>query len=143
MLHELTFDWIGGETTAADHMIKLFKARGIPFRYDYFQLCAALNGSDFVPVEYYKIDGCTFGIVEKPRRLCDVFGITPEEAMKDMGYSYTKEDCIALDHNPDANPFAFSLRDALEKADHYRRAGHENVQILRAVFSPSPYYVIC
>ena len=95
MLHELTFEWIGGNTSASHHMIKLFKALGIQMRYNYcFELCAALNGTDFVPVEYYHIEGCTYGITEKPTRLCDVFGITSEEALEDRGYGYTREDFI-------------------------------------------------
>lgn len=143
MNRELTFDWIGGNTSLNDHGIKVLKAHGIPFYYDtYFQLCAMLDGEKYSPVEYYKINGDTWGMTEKPRRTAERFGISPEEARRDTGRGYTKEDNICLDLNPDAAPFAWSLSDAVEKADSYRRKGYKNVEILQSVADKSLYFVV-
>ena len=147
MLHKLTFTWIGGNTCAADHMKKTFKDHGIPYRYNqYLTLEAALNGSDFVPVEYYKISGDTYGIVKEPPRTSEYFGIPVGELWQDRpdADGYTREDRIILDHTEEDSPFAGSLLDAVEKADYYRRAGYEEVTILKTLCSWDwyRYYVL-
>lgn len=134
MKHGLTFEWIGGNTSAADHMKNTFKAHGIPFRYGkYFDLQAALNGSDFVPVEYYHIGGQTFGIVEKPARTSGYFGIPAPELYAETADGYTREECRILDATEEGSPFCASLLDAVEKADYYRRHGYQDITILQTV----------
>lgn len=147
MKHELTFEWIGGNTTAADHMKRTFNAAGIPWQYGpFFNLQADLDGSGFVNVDYYKIDGDTFGIVKKPPRTSEYFGIPAEELWQERpdADGYTREDRIVLDHTEEDNPFTGSLLDAVEKADYYRRAGYEEVTILQALCSWDwyRYYVL-
>ena len=143
MRHELTFEWIGGNTCLNDHGIKTLKENGIPFYYDScFRLCALLDGNKYAPIEYYKISGDIWGIVEKPQRTAERFGIPPEEAARAVGHGYTKEDCLCLDLNPDAAPFTWSLFDAVEKADCYRRKGYEYVEILQSVADNNLYYVV-
>ncbi len=61
----LTFNWIGGNTTASDHMIKCFKAHGIQFRYNWEELEAALDGIHYVAVDYKHVAGDLFDIIVK------------------------------------------------------------------------------
>lgn len=144
-LHRLTFYWKTG--SAADNMIAVFKAARIPWRYgSAFNLQANLDGSGFVNVEYYKIAGDVFGIIKEPPRTSEYFGIPAEELWQESpdADGYTREDRLILDSTEEESPWCGSLLDAVEKAGYYRRAGYEDVTILRAICSCDwyRYYVL-
>ena len=133
MNRDLTFEWTTG--SAADNMICLFRELEIPYEYDAsFRLCAVI-GEDkaLVPVTYYRIDGNTFGIVQTPQRTTQFFGLSPDALAKDMGHTYTKEECMLLDKSPDCYPFCDTLLDALEKAAHYEAIGYDDIHILERI----------
>ena len=128
MEHKHTFEWMTG--SAADNMTRLFREKGIRYEYDSaFRLCACIGPAP-VPVEYYQITGRLFGITQKPQRTTEYFQLSPEVLYTDMGDGWTKEDCLLCDNSPDALPFCSTLLIALEKADHYARAGYEDIHIL-------------
>lgn len=147
MNHKLTFNWIGGNTSAADHMKKTFNAAGIPWRYgSFFNLQAALNGSDYVNVEYYQISGNLFGITEKPPRASKYFGVPSEELYQEKPNAdgYFREELKALDRTEEPGRFlAGNLLAALEMADEYRRGGYETVDIVASCQHYGRYYVLC
>ena len=147
MKHGLTFDWIGGNTTAADHMIKTFKAAGIPWRYgSAFNLQADLDGSGFASVEYYRIAGDTFGITKLPPRTSEYFGIPAQELYRDKpdADGYFPEELKALDATEEPGRIlAGSLLEALEMADYHRRAGYETVDIVESLQHYGSYFVLC
>lgn len=147
MEHKLTFHWTGGSTSAADHMKETFKAAGIPWQYSAgMALQADLDGSGFVSVDYYQIEGDTFGIIEKPPRTSEYFGIPAEKLYQEQpdADGYTREDYLVLDHTEETLPFAGNLLAAVEKADRYRRAGYEDITIFEAVCALDwyRYYVL-
>ena len=148
MKHGLTFDWIGGNTTAADNMIKTFKAAGIPWRYgSAFNLQANLDGSGFVDVDYYKIDGRTFGITKQPRRTSEYLGIPAQELYRDKpdADGYFLEELKILDSTEEPGQIlAGNLKIALETADYCHRClCYEDVEIMESVQHYKMYYVIC
>lgn len=147
MNHKLTFEWIDGNTTAADNMIKVFKAARIPWRYgSAFNLQANLDGSGFVTVEYYKIAGNTFGITKQPRRTSEYFGIPAQELYRDKPNAdgYFPEELKVLDATEEPGRImAGSLLEALEMADYHHREGYEDVEILESLQHNERYFVIC
>ena len=147
MNHKLTFNWIGGNTSAADHMKKTFNAAGIPWRYgSFFNLQAALNGSDYVNVEYYQISGNLFGITEKPPRASKYFGVPSEELYQEKPNAdgYFREELKALDRTEEPGQFMTNgLLSALEMADYYRRAGYESVDIVQSIQDQRRFFVLC
>lgn len=144
-LHRFTFCWKRG--SAADNMIALFKAAGIPWRYgSCFNLQAVLNGSGFVDVEYYHIAGKIFGITEKPVTAQKYFRCTSEELWQEKpdADGYFREELKTLDRTEEPGRIlAGSLLAALEMADEYRRAGYESVDIVASCQHYGRYYVLC
>ena len=147
MEHKLTFEWTNGNSSAADNMIQIFKAAGIRWQYNpCSNLQAALNGSDFVNVEYYKISGNTYGITEKPVCASKYFGI-PSAALYRLHpdeYGFYPEELKALDRTEEPGRFlACNLCSALELADEYSRAGYETVDIVESLQNYGSYFVLC
>jgi len=130
MLHKLIFVWNAG--SAADNMVKLFKALDIPYEHTMSGVRAAI-GEDgaIVPVEYYHIEEDLYGVIEKPPRTSEYFGLSPAALAAVKGDGYTKEECVLLDKNPEARPFCDTLLEALEKADHYAAIGYDDIHILK------------
>lgn len=124
----LTFTWTEG--TASSRMIETFKAHGIAYDDYYGQPRAKLDGENYVPVDYYQIERDTFGIVPKPMRTTQKFGMTTDELLKRDDDGYTKEIKMIYDSTEDSLPFVTGLRRAFEKAGEYRKAGYANVEIL-------------
>lgn len=135
-----TFLWKTG--TANTNMINTFKKIGIKYNNDeYFNLCADL-GDGMKPVEYFNIAGDFFGITYKPRRTVEYFNISADELYKDKGDGWTKEDCILCDHNPDALPWAESLKDAIEKKEYLSKRYPESIfEIVKTI--SGKYAVVC
>lgn len=132
MLHKLTFEWLTG--SAADNMVKLFKALDIPYEHTVSGVCAGIGeGGEIVPVEYYRIEGNIYGITEKPQRTTAYFGLSPDVLARDKGDGYTKEECVLLDKNPEALPFCDTLLEALEKSEHYAAIGYDDIHILERI----------
>lgn len=127
----LTFTWTEG--TARSRMIDTFKAHGIAYDDYYGQPRAKLDGKEYVPVEYYQIEGRLFGIVQKPMRTTQKFNLSPDELLKKDSAGYSKEENIILDHTETNYPFATGLGNAIVKADACRKAGYANVEILSMV----------
>lgn len=129
MEHKLTFEWITG--SAADNMARIFKALDIPYEHTFSGIRAGIGeDGSVVPVEYYHIEESIYGITEKPQRTTAYFGLSPEVLAHDKGDGYTKEDCVLLDKSPDAYPFCDTLKEALEKAQHYEDLGYDDIHIL-------------
>ena len=134
MEHKHTFEWTDGSSSAADNMIRLFKARGIAWGRDAGGALCMVKGGAMVPVTYYRIEGSLFGIAPRPMRTTDYFRMTAQELSADAGDGYTKEDCMILDSTANNYPFCETLLDALEKADHLKHTvGYESVTILERV----------
>jgi len=134
MNHNLAFEWLTG--CAADNMIRLFRELDIEYKRSMYGLRAAIGpDSEMVPVSYYRIEGNIFGIVQAPQMTSEYFGITPERLHADKGDGYTKEDCVLLDKSPDANPFCDTLLEALEKAEHYKEIGYDDIVVLQRLNS--------
>lgn len=132
MLHKLTFEWLTG--SASDNMVKLFKALDIPYEHTMSGIRAAIGEDDaVVPVTYYHIEGSLYGVIEKPPRTVEYFGLSPAALAADKGDGYTKEECVLLDKNPEGRPFCDTLLEALEKAEHYAAIGYDDIHILERI----------
>lgn len=138
------------KTTANNAILKLFTENNIQFKTGpYFEIYADINGTgDLVPVDYHNIghDPETglnlFEIIEKPRRTTEYFNLSADELITDKGDGWTKEDCLLCDHNPEALPWAASLKDAIEKKANLIKRYPESVFEIVETIS-GKYAVVC
>lgn len=139
----LTFTWTEG--TASSRMIETFKAHGIAYSEGYYgQLRAKLDGENYVTVDYYHIEGDTFGIVPEPMRTTQKFGKTADELLKKYSYNsgMNLEDWLILNLEKSKSITVPGLKNAVKCADECRKQGYSKVEILQRVRGFQRYEVI-
>lgn len=129
-----TFLWAGDNTSANTHIVKYLKANHIDYHYNLGQIVADVDhDNNFKALDCYQIEGDLFGIMVKPRSTNDYFNLTSEELYKKNADGYTKEEALLCDHCIDAQPFAATYLQALEKADYYKSIGCSEIEILQRI----------